>query len=358
MEVKMNIQEIVKKAVELEASDIFIVAGSTIAYKVKNRVTRLEGETLMPEHCKMMVNELYYLAHNRSMEKLEQKGDDDFSFSLTHLARLRVNVYHQRNSLAAVIRIVQFDIPKADELQIPKEITRFAELTKGLVIISGPAGAGKSSTLAVLLDLINKNRSGHIVTIEDPIEYLHRHEQSIVTQREIGSDCDSSASALKSALRQAPNVLFISEMRDLETISLAITAAETGHLVFSTLHTLGAANTIDRMVDVFPASQQQQIRLQLSMVLEAVISQQLIRQKNGDLVPVFEVMTNSLAVRNQIRESKTHQLKNTIASSASEGMISMDTMLMELLKKDLITLDEALLHSFDSELFLKKFNSK
>jgi len=358
MEVKMNIQEIVKRAVELDASDIFIVAGSTIAYKVKNRVTRIEGETLMPEHCKMMVDELYRLASNRSMEKLEHKGDDDFSFSLAHLARLRVNVYHQRNSLAAVIRIVQFDIPRADELSIPKEITRFSELTKGLVIISGPAGAGKSSTLAVLLDLINKNRSGHIVTIEDPIEFLHRHEQSIVTQREIGSDCDSSASALKSALRQAPNVLFISEMRDLETISLAITAAETGHLVFSTLHTLGAANTIDRMVDVFPASQQQQIRLQLSMVLEAVISQQLIRQKNGDLVPVFEVMTNSLAVRNQIRESKTHQLKNTIASSTSEGMISMDTMLMDLLKKDLITLDEALLHSFDSELFLKKFNSK
>ncbi len=354
----MNVQEMVKKAVELGASDIFIVAGSSIAFKVKNEVIRMNHEILMPEHCQIIVNDLYRNANNRSMENLEKKGDDDFSFSVAHLARLRVNIYHQRSSLAAVIRLVQFDIPTATELQIPREITRFSEITKGLVIISGPAGSGKSSTLAILLDLINKNRSGHIVTIEDPIEFLHRHDKSIVSQREIGSDCDSSASALKSALRQAPNVLFISEMRDLETISLAITAAETGHLVFSTLHTLGAANTIDRMVDVFPASQQQQIRLQLSMVLEAVISQQLIRKKDGDLVPVFEVITNSLAVRNQIRESKTHQLKNTIASSPQEGMISMDSMLMDLLKKDLITLDEALLHSFDSELFMKKVHSK
>lgn len=354
----MNIQAIVKQAVKLDASDIFFVAGSAIGFKIKNVVSRFDHEILTPDHCHMMVDELYRLAGKRSMEKLEQKGDDDFSFSLAHLARLRVNVYHQRNSLAAVIRLVQFDIPTALEMNIPKEITRFSELTKGLVIISGPAGAGKSSTLAILLDMINKNRSGHIVTIEDPIEYLHRHQMSIVTQREIGSDCDTSASALKSALRQAPNVLFISEMRDLETISLAITAAETGHLVFTTLHTLGAANTVDRMVDVFPAAQQQQIRLQLSMVLEAVISQQLIRLKTGELMPIFEVMTNSLAVRNQIREGKTHQLKNSIASSTKEGMISMDSMLLDLLKKDLITLDEALIHSFDSELLLKKINAK
>lgn len=353
----MDIKEIVKQAVELDASDIFIVAGASIAFKVKNEVKRFNSEILMPEQCRMMVDDLYHLANNRSMEKLDKKGDDDFSFSLSNLARLRVNVYHQRGSLAAVIRLVQFDIPTAEEMGIPKEITRFSELTKGLVIISGPAGAGKSSTLAILLDLINRHKSGHIVTIEDPIEFLHKHDKSIVSQREIGTDCDDSASALKSALRQAPNVLFISEMRDLETISLAITAAETGHLVFTTLHTLGAANTIDRMVDVFPASQQQQIRLQISMVLEAVISQQLIRKKDGDLIPVFEVMTNSLAVRNQIRESKTHQLKNTIASSTQEGMISMDSMLMDLYKKDLITLNEALLHSFDSDLLLKKINS-
>jgi len=354
----MNIQDIVRKAVELDASDIFFVAGSSIAFKVKNNVIRIDNEVLSPDHCQMVVDELYRLAGNRNKDHLEHKGDDDFSFSVASLARLRVNVYHQRNSLAAVVRLVQFDIPTASELSIPTEITRFSDLTKGLVIISGPAGAGKSSTLAVILDMINKNRSGHIVTIEDPIEYLHRHQKSIVTQREVGSDCDSSSSALKSALRQAPNVLFISEMRDLETISLAITAAETGHLVFSTLHTLGAANTVDRIVDVFPASQQQQIRLQLSMVLEAVISQQLIHLKSGDLTPVFEVMTNSLAVRNQIREGKTHQLKNTIASSSSEGMISMDSMLLELLEKDLITQDEALIHSFDSDLLLKKINSK
>ena len=202
----MDIKEIVKQAVELDASDIFIVAGASIAFKVKNEVKRFNSEILMPEQCRMMVDDLYHLANNRSMEKLDKKGDDDFSFSLSNLARLRVNVYHQRGSLAAVIRLVQFDIPTAEEMGIPKEITRFSELTKGLVIISGPAGAGKSSTLAILLDLINRHKSGHIVTIEDPIEFLHKHDKSIVSQREIGTDCDDSASALKSALRQAPNV--------------------------------------------------------------------------------------------------------------------------------------------------------
>ena len=353
----MNIQDIIQKACDAKASDVFIVAGTPVAYKVKNVVERIDDYSLTSQDCTMYIQELYRLAHNRSMARLEERGDDDFSFSLAHQARLRVNVYQQRNSFAAVIRLVQFEIPTAESLKIPQEITRFAQLTKGLVIFSGPAGAGKSSTLAVLLDIINRERSGHIVTIEDPIEFLHKHKKSLVSQREVGSDCDTSTTALKAALRQAPNVLFISEMRDLETISLAITAAETGHLVFTTLHTLGAANTIDRMVDVFPAAQQQQIRVQLSMVLEAVISQQLISLKNGELVPVFEVMTNSQAVRNQIREGKTHQLKNSIASSLSEGMVSMDQTLLEYVKKGLITEDEALLHSFEPDVLMKKFQS-
>lgn len=223
-----------------------------------------------------------------------------------------------------------------------------------MVIISGPAGSGKSSTVATLIDKINQTRQAHIVTIEDPIEFLYTHNQSVVSQREIGTDCTSTTSTLKAALRQAPDVLFFGEMRDLDTISLAITAAETGHLVFSTLHTLGAANTVDRIIDVFPPSQQQQIRVQLSMTLQAVISQQLIQDKEGKLLPVFEVMNATPAVKNLIREGKTHQLINAISSSVNEGMISMDAMLVDLVKSGKISTQEALDHAFDPIIIKKR----
>jgi len=350
----MTIQELVKIAMEKGASDIFIVAGCPLSIKVNNELQRVNEKSLKREDSEKLVEEIYGLCLHHTRQSLTDKGDDDFSISIPEVARFRVNVFMQRGSLAAVLRVVRFDIPSSKELGIPEDILRFAKITKGLVIISGPAGSGKSSTLAVLLDEINRSRSAHIVTLEDPIEFLHRHKKSIVSQREISNDCESTASALRAALRQAPDVIFIGEMRDLDTISLAMTAAETGHLVFSTLHTLGAANTVDRIVDVFPPMQQQQVRVQLSMVLQAVISQQLLRTTSGSLVPVFEVMTNATAIRNQIREGKTHQLNNTIISSVDEGMISMDSMILDMVRKDIVEESEALTHSFDAAVMKKR----
>jgi twitching motility protein PilT len=350
----MNIQEIIENAITAKASDIFIVAGCPIEIKVNNRLSPLTTEKTKPLMTENLINEIYVLAHRNSKETLTLQGDDDFSFSIPALARFRVNVYRQRGSLAAVLRIVKFDIPKAEDLHIPADILKFALIRKGLVIISGPAGSGKSSTVATIIDRINQTRQAHIVTIEDPIEFLYAHNLSVVSQREIGTDCTSTTTALKAALRQAPDVLFVGEMRDLDTISLAITAAETGHLVFSTLHTLGAANTVDRMIDVFPPAQQQQIRVLLSMTLQAVISQQLVTDLQGNLLPVFEVMNSTPAVRNLIREGKTHQLMNAISSSVNEGMVSMDAMLINLVKAGKISTQEALDHSFDPVLVKKR----
>jgi len=350
----MTIQELLKKALDENASDIFIIAGCPTSFKINNMLVQVSNVNNRREDTEEIVHAIYAVSSDRSMEILNAKGDDDFSFSLPNIARFRVNVYRQRGSLAAVLRVVRYDIPNYKELGIPEQIMNFAKTNKGLVIVSGPAGSGKSSTMAVLLDYINKHRNAHIVTIEDPIEFLHRHDKSIVSQREISTDTESMASALRAALRQSPDVLFVGEMRDLETISLAITAAETGHLVFSTLHTLGAANTVDRIIDVFPPLQQQQMRVQLAMVLEAVISQQLLKTVDGKLIPAFEVMINTPAVRNQIRDGKTHQLNNTIASSLDEGMVSMDSMLLDLVKSKKISESEAVSHSFDANLFRKR----
>lgn len=346
----MNLNEIIEKALAKNASDLFIVAGAPLGMKVKNELIKLDDERLMPEDTRILIENIYTEA-DRSMNKLLEKGDDDFSFSIAKVARFRANVYTQRSSLAAVLRIVKFEVPEAKSMNVSDSIMRFAKLTKGLVILSGPSGCGKSTTMAMLLEEINKTRKGHIITIDDPIEFLHKHNLSVVTQREIGTDCESTVVALRSALRQSPDVLFVGEMRDLETISLALTAAETGHLVFSTLHTLGASNTIDRIVDVFPSEQQHQVRIQLAMVLQAVISQQLLQTTQDSIVPAFEIMVNNTAIRNQIREGKTHQLSATIRVSKADGMITMDESLKELLDKNLITKEEASLHAFDPESF-------
>lgn len=248
-----------------------------------------------------------------------------------------------------VIRIVAFDIPNWQSLRIPESVIKLAELTHGMVIVTGTAGSGKSTTLACIIDRINKTRRCHIITLEDPIEFLHRDDKSIVSQREIAIDTEDCLSALKACLRQAPDVIQVGEMRDLETIRAAMTAAETGHFLLATLHTRGAVNTIDRIIDTFPPEAQHQIRVQLSAVLDTVVSQQLLPDKNGDLVPAYEIMHMTGAIRSMIRDSKTHQINNAIATGAADGMISMDQSILNLYREGLITAETALDYCDDPE---------
>ena len=292
----------------------------------------------------------------RSEERVLNEGDDDFSFAVPGVSRFRANIFRQRGSLAGVIRVVRFELPDADALHLPKEIMDVSRMTKGMVLVTGPAGSGKSTTLACIIDAINESREAHVITLEDPIEYLHRHKKSVVTQREIATDTSSYVTGLRASLRQAPDVILLGEMRDYETISIAMTAAETGHLILSTLHTIGAANTIDRVIDAFPPAQQQQIRTQLSMVLNAVISQQLVPTVDGGVQPVFEIMFLNNAIRNMIRESKIHQIDGIIATSQEEGMISMDNSLIRLFRQGVISRETAVTYSSNGELMERKLS--
>lgn len=243
---------------------------------------------------------------NRDVNDFEQSGDDDFSFAIPGLSRFRVSAYKQRGALSVVIRIISFSLPNPTEIGIPQRIIDFSNFSKGLVLVTGTAGSGKSTTLACIIDAINHHYRKHIITLEDPLEFLHRHDLSIVSQREINVDTESYVTALRASLRQSPDVILLGEMRDYETMQVAMTAAETGHLIFSTLHTIGAASTIDRIIDVFPPNQQHQIAVQLSMVLQAVISQQLVPTIDGKMIPVFEIMTVTPAIRNMIRDNQDH----------------------------------------------------
>jgi len=353
MERKMKALKILQMAVERNASDIFLIPGSGFSLKINGMIYPQEGESLLPDDLADIISQIYNLAKNRPMEKVNKMGDDDFSFSVQGLSRFRTSVFKQRGSLAAVIRVVNFELPDFNELHIPKSVIDVAEMKKGLVLVTGPAGSGKSTTLACIIDQINKTRNAHVVTLEDPIEYLHRHQKSIVTQREIVTDTEDYVSALRAALRQAPDVILLGELRDYETIRTAMTAAETGQLVISTLHTIGAANTVDRIIDAFPENQQNQIRIQLAMVLQAVISQQLIPTVDASTIPAFELMFLNNAIRNMIRERKNHQIDSVIASGQEEGMISMDSSLLNLFKAGTITKDTALTYSTNRE-FLEK----
>lgn len=348
----MDITLILEDAVINNASDIFIVAGKPFSYKANGKIVSI-GEKLQPTDTKAIIQEIYGFAQ-RDMKILMEGLDDDFSFSLSALGRFRVNAFMQRGSMAAVLKIVLFQLPDPAALRIPKQIINLANMTKGFVLVTGPAGSGKSTTLACVIDQINKTRESHIITLEDPLEYLHKHNKSIVSQREIYMDTPSYEKGLRAALREAPDVILLGEMRDFETISIALSAAETGQLVLSTLHTLGAANTIDRIVDVFPASQQRQVRIQLSMVLQAIISQQLIPSTQGRLVPAFEIMFCNNAIRNMIRESKVHQIDSAIYSSANTGMISMDSSILNLYTEGLISAENALNYSLNPDVMKKK----
>lgn len=345
----MELQEILKSAIEKNVSDVFLIAGFPVALKENGNIVSQEEERLSPEASQKLINEIYGIA-NRDIGLLMEKGDDYFSFAVPGLSRFRASTYKQRGSLAAVIRVVPFGIPDYRELNIPDGVIELSKITKGLVLVTGPAGSGKSTTLACMIDAINSTRQAHIITLEEPIEYLHRNKKSIVSQREISLDTESYVVALRASLRQAPDVILLGEMRDFETIKTAMTAAETGHLVISTLHTVGAANTIDRIIDVFPPNQQQQIRVQLAMVLQAVVSQQLVPTVDQHMVPAFEIMKINGAIRNMIRESKTHQVDSVINSSAAEGMTGMDNSLVALCQKGIISRECAIRYSMNMEL--------
>ena len=351
----MNALDMLRKAVADKASDIFVVAGRPASYRLHGKLVMMNDERLMPDATKMLVEEIYTLA-GRDKSHLETCGDDDFAIAVPQLSRFRVNTFMQRGSYSAVIRVITFTLPDPKELMIPEHIMSLSSLRKGLVLITGPAGSGKSTTMACIIDRINQTYEKHIITLEDPVEFLHRHNKSIITQREISVDTESYVKALRAALRQSPDVILLGEMRDYETINVAMTAAETGHLLFSSLHTIGAANTIDRIIDVFPANQQRQIAVQLSMVLDSVISQQLVPSVTGEHIPVFEIMTVTPAIRNMIRDNKVAQIEGLLYSSARPDMISMDQSLLNLYKERRISKDTALLYATNPDMLEKKLN--
>lgn len=343
----MNLDSILKNAVERGASDVFFVVGQPVSYKIDGSIVREGSDILKNDTTKEFVSKMYEAAGRD--EACYQKGDDDFAVSIPSVGRFRANVFMQRGTVGAVLRAVSFELPPIEQMGIPDTVREIASLKKGLVLVTGTAGSGKSTTLAYLIDEINKTRDCHILTLEDPIEYLHKHKKSIVSQREIGIDTPDYSRALRAAMREAPDVILIGEMRDLETMEIAMTAAETGHLVLSTLHTPGAANTVDRVIDVFPPNQQQQIRVQMSMILKYIVSQQLLPKKNGGVVPAFEVMQANSAIRTMIREGKVHQIDTVIYSSAREGMKTMDTSIAELFKNGLIDEETAMTYCVNPE---------
>ena len=354
----MELLEVLQRAVQDGTSDIFVIAGLPLTFKNNGKQVRVEQDgKLLPARTEALIRAIYEQA-GRSTAVLErEQTDDDFSFSLSGIGRFRVNVFRQRGSLAAVIRVIRFGIPTAEELHLPDEVMAVTQYQQGIVLVTGRAGSGKSTTLACILDRINHTRSGHILTLEDPVEFVHHHDKCIVSQREIYSDCSSYLSALRAALRESPDVILLGEMRDHETIDVAMTAAETGQLLFSSLHTTGAANTVDRIIDSFPANQQSQVRLQLSMVLQAVISQQLVPDVDGQLIPVFEIMYVNPAIRNLIRESKTHQIDSAIQAGAAQGMRTMDASLLQLYRDGRIDRDTVLTHCLNYDATQRKLET-
>lgn len=344
-------EEILKEAVKSGASDIHISVGVPPTFRINGTLIRTDQKVLMAEDTKALFGSI---SSSSQKEYFKDHNEIDFSYAIAGVSRFRVNAFHQRGSVAIVIRIVNEVIPTLEELGHPSVIKSLALQPRGLVLVTGPTGSGKSTTLAAMIDFINRERSCHILTLEDPIEYLHKHNKSIINQREIYSDSKSFPIALRAALREDPDVILVGEMRDPETIATAITAAETGHLVFATLHTGSAAQTVDRIIDVFPAYQQQQIRIQLAATLQGVISQQLLpRLDRNGRVAAMEILTSLPSVRNIIREGNTFQLNSTMQSSSKFGMQLMDNSLRELQRLKVISQEVVLAHAMDSEFFLR-----
>jgi len=343
-----EMKKLLDLAIEKSASDLHITVGVSPILRIDGKMLPLvDIAVVTPEISERL---LMSIMTAEQIERLHQRRELDFSFGYGKM-RFRTNAFYQKGNLSAALRLIPVLIKSMEELGVPPILERFTEPSQGFVIITGPTGHGKSTTLAALIQSINEKRAEHIITIEDPIEYLFEHKKSIVEQREVGSDTNSFARALRSALREDPNVILVGEMRDLETIEAALTLAETGHLVFTTLHTNSAAQTADRIVDVFPPHQQQQVRMQLANVLLGVVSQRLLPRVQGGRVLATEIMMANSAVRNTIREGKTHQLPNIIQTSASEGMIALDKVLAELVSRGEITIDTALAWAIDPKAF-------
>ena len=343
----ISLEEVLQVAKVAGASDVHLTVGLPPKMRVNGDLINMDFPKMLPPDTQAVADEIM---NDNQKEIFAEKGEFDMSFSIRNLGRYRVNAYHQRGSVAMAFRLVGTQVPSPESLGIPESVVELSQRKRGLVLVTGPTGSGKSTTLAAIIDKINQTRDAHVITLEDPIEYLHQHQLSMVNQREIGIDSGNYANALRAALREDPDVILVGEMRDFETISVAITAAETGHLVLSTLHTIGAASTVDRVIDVFPPHQQQQIRIQLSNVLEAVISQQLIPTADGKgRVAAFEVMHANHAVRNLIREGKSHQLMSVIQTNRKMGMITMDEALTQLYYSGRIAKDSAIEFAQDVE---------
>lgn len=342
-----TIEEMLRAAKEAGASDLHITVGVPPKIRVNGQLITMDYGKMLPGDTNALLDQIM---NEKQRAKFEEAGEHDMSFSIPNLGRYRVNAYKQRGSVAIALRLVGTQVPSAEFLGIPPSVIDLYQRKRGLVLVTGPTGSGKSTTLAAIIDKINNNREAHVITLEDPIEYLHQHKLSMVNQREIGLDSQSYASALRAALREDPDVILVGEMRDFETISVAITAAETGHLVLSTLHTIGAASTVDRVIDVFPPHQQQQVRVQFANVLEAVISQQLIPNADGTgRVAAFEVLHANHAVRNLIREGKSHQLMTVMQTNRKLGMIAMDEAIMQLYREQKITKEQAIQFAQDPD---------
>lgn len=342
-----TIEEMLRIAKAAGASDVHVTVGIPPKMRVNGKLITMEFSRLLPGDTQKMISEIM---NEEQKRRFEERGEYDMSFSIPNMGRYRVNAYRQRGSVAIALRLVGTHVPSPEELGVPDSVIDLYKKKRGLVLVTGPTGSGKSTTLAAIIDKINNNRECHVITLEDPIEYLHQHKLSIVNQREIGLDTQTYSNALRAALREDPDVILVGEMRDFDTISVAITAAETGHLVLSSLHTMGAASTVDRVIDVFPAHQQQQIRVQFANVLEAVVSQQLIPRKDEEgRIAAFEVLHANQAVRNLIREGKSHQLKAVMQTNRKLGMITMDETIAQLYMDGKISKEMAIQFAQDSD---------
>ena len=344
----MDFLELIKDGTGKKASDIHITVGLPVIYRINGELIKMDAVVFTPEDTERMA---MGVLNDRQKEELSRQGEVDTSFAIRGVGRFRINIFKERGSYCMAIRIIPLIIPTIEQLGLPAVINDLAKLPRGLILVTGPTGSGKSTTLAYMIDLINRERRCHILTLEDPIEYLHNHKKSVVNQREMGSDSMSFANSLRAALRQDPDVILVGEMRDLETIGIALTAAETGHLVLSTLHTLGAANTVDRVIDVFPPHQQLQIRVQFASVIQAVISQQLLpKADDSGRVCAFEAMIATAGIRNLIREGKTHQMDSAIQTGGKYGMQTLDSSMMNLYRRGLINRETLLTQCVNPEL--------